>query len=60
MTEDEAKRLHCENAYLKDRCAQLESRVLQLSAQVAQLQEGATRSIRPHSRWHGNWLSTDQ
>jgi predicted nuclease with TOPRIM domain len=53
MTEEEAKRLQCENAYLKDRCLLLEASVNDLEAKLHRMQEG-----QPHHRPAGaSWLS---
>jgi hypothetical protein len=60
VTEEDAQHLRCENAYLKDRCGQLEAIVADLTAQVARMQEGLVRPGLPQRRWHGNWLSTGQ
>lgn len=53
MTEEEAKRLQCENAYLKDRCRLLEASVNDLDAKLHRLQEGKT----PHRAAGASWLS---
>jgi hypothetical protein len=61
MTEDEAKRLRNENAYLQDRCAQLEASVMDLGAKLVVLQ--ANRDCTPKGRassWLRNSLSTEQ
>ena len=60
MTEEEAKRLQCENAYLKDRCLLLEASVTDLDAKLHQLQEGRSTHRAPGSSWLSNPLSTGQ
>lgn len=52
MTKDEARRLQCENAYLKDRCAQLEANITDLDAQLVRV---GHREQRPEGR-RGRWL----
>jgi phage shock protein A len=52
MTEEEAKRLECENAYLKDRCAQLEANVGRLDSQLAQ---ATAQTSAPDGRRRGYW-----
>jgi hypothetical protein len=61
MTDDEAKRLQGENAYLKDRCAQLEASVMDLHAKLCRLQ--ANGNSVPKGRttgWLHNPLSSGQ
>ncbi len=60
MTEDEAKRLLCENAYLKDRCALLEASVTDLDAKLSRLQAGDKPHKVAGKSWLSNPLSTGQ
>ena len=60
MTEEEAKRLQCENAYLKDRCLLLEASVTDLDAKLNSLQQGAAPHRAPGTSWLSNPLSTGQ
>jgi hypothetical protein len=60
MTEEEAKRLQCENAYLKDRCLLLEACVIDLDAKLHRLQEGEAPHRAPSTSWLANPLSTGQ
>ncbi len=60
MTEEEAKRLQWENAYLKDRCALLEASVTDLDAKLCRLQQGAAPAKGPGASWLANPLSTGQ
>jgi hypothetical protein len=60
MTEEEAKRLQCENAYLKDRCAQLEASVVALSAKLERLQTCQTSPRGSRTGWHSSLLSSGQ
>ncbi len=52
MTDDDAAKLQRENAYLKQRIAQLESDIVDLNSQVTRLQQqnqhfSARRLVRP-------------
>jgi hypothetical protein len=60
ISEEEAQRLECENAYLKDRCAQLEASVTQLGAKLASLQTDAKLAKSARTGWHANLLSSGQ
>jgi hypothetical protein len=60
MTEEEAKRLQCENAYLKDRCLLLEASVTDLDAKIHRLQEGQTTRRAAGASWLSDPLSTGQ
>jgi hypothetical protein len=60
MTEEEAKRLQCENAYLKDRCLLLEASVIDLDAKLIRLQQGQVAHRAPGTSWLANPLSSGQ
>ena len=60
MTEEEAKRLQCENAYLKDRCVLLEARVTDLGAKLHRMQTAAEPPRGSRSGWHATLLSSGQ
>jgi hypothetical protein len=60
ISEEEARRLECENAYLKDRCAQLEASVTELGAKLASLQAAAKRAKSARTGWHATLLSSGQ
>jgi predicted RNase H-like nuclease (RuvC/YqgF family) len=60
MTEEEAKRLQCENAYLKDRCAQLQASVADLDARLARANHRQEPSEGKRGRWHLNLMSGGQ
>lgn len=60
MTEDEARRLQCENAYLKDRCALLEASLSDLDAKLTRLQTGDKAPRIAGKSWLSNPLSTGQ
>jgi hypothetical protein len=60
MTEEEAKRLQCENAYLKDRCVLLEASVVDLGAKLNRMQTGEELPRGSRSGWHATLLSSGQ
>jgi hypothetical protein len=60
ISEEEAKRLECENAYLKDRCAQLEASIADLDAKLERLLAGAKLPRGSRARWHASLLSSGQ
>ncbi|MDB5459221.1 MAG: hypothetical protein JWO72_962 [Caulobacteraceae bacterium] len=60
MTEEEAKRLRYENAYLKNRCTQLETSITDLDAQLARASQREERSEGKRGRWHLNLMSGGQ
>jgi len=60
MTEEEASRLQCENAYLKDRCLLLEASVIDLDAKLDRLQQGQATHRTAGTSWLANPLSSGQ
>jgi predicted nuclease with TOPRIM domain len=60
ITEDEGRRLQCENAYLKDRCAQLEASVADLEAKLDRLRAGTKLPRGSRTGWHASLLSSGQ
>jgi len=60
MTEEEAKRLQSENAYLKDRCTQLEANIVDLDAQLVRVTAHEQRPAGRGASWCINPLSAGQ
>lgn len=60
ISEEEARRIECENAYLKDRCAQLEASVTELGAKLASVQTSAKLAKSARTSWHATLLSSGQ